>query len=231
MHKASCFVTLTYKTPPAGGSLDRAAFPGLVKRLRRAHPGLRLKYFHCGEYGELLERPHYHGLIFGYDFPDRTLWRTSSQGNPQWRSVELERLWPHGFSMIAALTFETAAYTARYCTKKVHGELAADHYKGREPEFMTCSKGIGEAWLERFAFDTYRDDSVVSNGHQAKPPRYYDKKIKEHLPHEWRRTEIERMIRANTGQQRWNRSPERLAVREEVKRAQVSITRRAYECS
>lgn len=230
-HLANCFVTLTYKTPPPGGSLDRQAFPRFIKALRKRHPELRLKYFHCGEYGELLGRPHYHGLIFGYAFPDKTLWRTSSQGNPQFRSAELEKLWPHGFAMLAALTFETAAYTARYCTKKINGDAAADHYKGREPEFMSCSKGIGERWLARYGAETYRDDAVVINGHQAKPPRYYDKKWSAAEPTRWRSIELRRISSASTLKQKWNRTPERLAVREEVKTAQVSITKRAYECS
>lgn len=231
LHTASCFVTLTYDKVPPGGSLDRRAFPGVIKALRRRHPGLSIKYFHCGEYGELLERPHYHGLIFGYGFPDKTLWRRSAEGNPQWRSRELEKLWPHGFSMLAALTFETAAYTARYCTKKINGEKADDHYRGREPEFMTCSKGIGEAWLARYAGDTYRDDTIISRGRPAKPPRYYDKKLKSLDPELWRKIELRRIISGNTVSARWNRTPERLAVREEVKTAQLNITKRAYECS
>lgn len=231
LHAHSCFVTLTYAKTPPGGSLDRRAFPQVMRKLRRAHPGLQLKYFHCGEYGEQLGRPHYHGLIFGYDFPDKVLWRKSAEGNPQWRSAELERLWPHGFAMIAALTFETAAYTARYCTKKINGDAAADHYKGREPEFMTCSKGIGEAWLARYSGDTYRDDTIISRGRPARPPRYYDKKLKSLDPELWRRIELKRLIQGNTREQRWNRTPERLLVREEVKNAQLQITKRSYECA
>lgn len=231
MHRASCFVTLTYRTSPPGGSLERGAFPGVVKRLRRAHPGVRLKYFHCGEYGAELGRPHYHGLIFGYDFPDKTLWKHSGEGNPQWRSKELEELWPHGFSMIAACTFETAAYTARYCTKKVTGESSADHYKGREPEFMSCSKGIGEEWLARYGAETYRDDTVVVRGRESRPPRYYDKKWKLAQPESWRRVELERIARGNTRAQVADRTADRLAVREVVKTAQLAVSRRRYECS
>jgi len=34
-----------------------------------------------------------------------------------------------GHCEIGALTFESAAYVARYIMKKVNGDLAAEHYK------------------------------------------------------------------------------------------------------
>lgn len=200
-----------------------------MRRLRKQHPALRLKYFHCGEYGEHLARPHYHGLIFGYDFPDKTPWGSSSSGNARYRSPELERLWPHGYSSLGPVTFETAAYTARYCTKKISGDQAAEHYRGLVPEFMTCSKGIGEAWIQKYAGETYRDDSIVMRGHEAKPPRYYDKKMDQMDPARMRRVELARISAGNTRQARWNRTTERLAVREEVKRAELGQRRRDFE--
>lgn len=228
-HDRNCFITLTYKDPPPGGSLDRAAFPKFIRALRKRHRGERIKYFHCGEYGELLARPHYHALLFGFDFADKAPWRVSSAGHQQFRSAELEELWPHGFSAIGPVTFETAAYTARYCTKKITGDLAPDHYRGREPEFMTCSKGIGATWLTRYAAETYRDDSVVARGHEAKPPRYYDKKFGELDPQAMRRVQLDRIVSGNTAKQRWNRTPERLAVREAVKRAEFNQLKREIE--
>lgn len=225
-HEANCFVTLTYRDNPR--SLDRQAFPVFMRALRK-RTRLRIKYFHCGEYGELLARPHYHGLIFGYDFPDKLPWRTSPAGHKQWRSALLEQLWPHGFSSIGALTFETAAYTARYCTKKVTGDLAAAHYSGREPEFMSCSKGIGLSWLMKYHAETYKHDHVITRGHEAKPPRYYDKKLAELQPDRLRRVQLERVAQGNTRAQKWNRTPERLAVRETVKRAELGTRSREFE--
>ena len=35
--------------------------------------GVKIRYFGCGEYGANNERPHYHIIIFGYDFPDRNV--------------------------------------------------------------------------------------------------------------------------------------------------------------
>lgn len=229
MHDQNCFVTLTYKAAPPRGSLDRGAFPAFIKRLRRDLGETRIKYFHCGEYGEELARPHYHGLIFGFDFQDKTRWSTSSSGHPQFRSAHLERLWPYGFSSIGALTFETAAYTARYCTKKITGDLAPGHYGDREPEFMTCSKGIGQAWIEKYKDETYRDDSIISRGHEGKPPRYYDKYLKAIEPRAWRKVELDRLVAGNARQVRWNRTTERLLVREQVKLAELGTRPRSYE--
>jgi hypothetical protein len=55
---------------PADGSLDVSHFQKFMKRLRDRIKPLKIRFFHCGEYGDLTRRPHYHALIFGYDFPD-----------------------------------------------------------------------------------------------------------------------------------------------------------------
>lgn len=227
VHDANSFVTLTYANDPR--SLDRSAFPTFIRRLRRRHSGLQVKYFHCGEYGERFARPHYHGLIFGFDFADKRPWRVSDQGHQQYRSAELESLWPFGYSSLGPVTFETAAYTARYCTKKITGDRAAAHYDGREPEFMSCSKGIGAEWFRRYAGETYRDDSIVARGHEQRPPRYYDKKFAELDPDAMRQVELARIVRGNTLKEKWNRTPDRLAVREAVKAGELATRSRSIE--
>ncbi len=182
MHEASlyddnCFITLTYddESLPSRGSLDRAAYPKFMKRLRKRFSHERIRYYHCGEYGDQFGRPHYHSLLFGFDFPDKVPW-TMRGDHRVWRSPELERLWPHGASEVGAVSFESAAYVARYVTKKVTGEPAAKHYDGREPEYATMSRrpGIGRAWYEQFRCEVYASDSVVVRGKEMKPPRYYD---------------------------------------------------------
>ncbi|WP_445236462.1 rolling circle replication-associated protein [Escherichia sp. E4385] len=78
----------------------------------------RFVFFGCGEYGSKLERPHYHAIIFGYDFPDKTLHKAGRFN--LYRSSLLERCWTFGWSVVAAFSFESAAYVARYCVKKSH---------------------------------------------------------------------------------------------------------------
>ncbi len=194
MHEASlgdenCFVTLTYDDVnlPPGGSLDRAAFPKFMKRLRKRFDDKRIRYFHCGEYGDLNGRPHYHACLFGIDFDDRVLW-AERKGHPVYRSPSLEKAWKFGASEIGSLTFESAGYVARYVMKKVNGKDADKHYErvdvdsgelfDLEPEYASMSRrpGIGAEWIAKYGEETYRDDTVVMRGREMRPPKFYDQK-------------------------------------------------------
>lgn len=195
LHEDNCFLTLTYDDAhlPLFGSLDRGAFPAFIKRLRSRFAGRRVRYFHCGEYGERTGRPHYHACVFGFDFADRYKWAVRC-GRPAFRSATLESLWPFGASEIGSVTFESAAYVARYICKKVTGANAEAYYSvvapetgevvRREPEFVTMSRrpGIGRGWYERFRSEVYPADEVVMRGAVMKPPRYYDKVLEVESP-------------------------------------------------
>lgn len=181
LYDVNSFVTLTYedKFLPAGGSLDRAAFPLFMKRLRKARGPVR--YFHAGEYGEKSGRPHYHALLFGLQFGDLVEYGRTGSGCVQFISDDLSALWPYGMASIGSVTFESAQYVAKYCVKKVTGPAAVGYYQGRVPEYATMSRrpGIGAGWLEKFHPEVMRDDSCIVRGHEVQPPRYYDKKLEE----------------------------------------------------
>jgi len=177
MHDNNCFITLTYNDQnlPGDFSLVKKHFQDFMKRLRfKFGPGIR--YFHCGEYGEENKRPHYHACLFNFDFQDKELFSTR-QGVLLYTSPDLVSLWPFGFSTIGNVTFESAAYVARYITKKITGDQAADHYQGRLPEYTTMSlkPAIGHGWFEKFFEDIYPHDLAIINGKKMKPPKYYDK--------------------------------------------------------
>ena len=162
---------------PEGGTLVRKHVQDFLKRLRDRFPEQKIRVFYCGEYGEKFSRPHYHLCLFNFDFKDRVRW-FSNNGNWIYRSKLLEELWPFGNSSLSDFTFETAAYVARYCTKKVNGTLADEHYAGRLPEFcgMSLKPGIGASWFEKYGeSDLFPHDNVVVRGARSKPPRYYDK--------------------------------------------------------
>lgn len=238
MHEASlydenCFVTLTYddKHMPENGSLDKTAFPKFMKRLRKT--GAKARYFHCGEYGEQTLRPHYHACLFGFDFRDKIPWSTRG-GSPVWRSPELERLWPFGQSEIGSVTFESAAYVARYVTKKITGQAAEEHYERLnpltgeliqvEPEFATMSRrpGIGAGWLDKFQGDVYPWDEVIVRGRPTKPPRYYDVRFGSKDE-----SGLEKIKRARSLRRvREDESPGRLASRELCAKARLSLKKR-----
>ena len=178
LYSRNCFITLTFddRNIANDGSLNGADFQKFMKRLRKRFPSEKIRFFHCGEYGSQLFRPHHHACIFGFDFPDRVFW-SDRNGVKLYRSRILEELWPFGFCTIGDVTFESAAYVARYVTKKITGEKADSHYQGRKPEFVTMSRrpGIGKGWLDKFGEDILRASGVVTrSGAVKKPPRYYD---------------------------------------------------------
>jgi hypothetical protein len=194
MHETNCFITLTFdqanlesRTRPL--SLDVSEYQRFMKRLRKRY-GNNIRFFHCGEYGDQNKRPHYHAIIFGMDFTDKVLF-TNRDGIKLYTSESLSELWPYGFSTIGEVTFQSAAYVARYIMKKHKGEGAEDHYtrwcpetgEGTQvdPEYCTMSRkpGIGYEWFQKFKTDVYPNDYVVINGHKVNPPRYYDNLLSE----------------------------------------------------
>lgn len=232
MYDRNCFVTLTYDDEhmPANGSLNKRDFTLFMKRLRKRY-GAGIRYYQCGEYGELLGRPHHHAILFNFDFDDKVLWSVRD-GVRLYRSASLEQLWPYGYSTIGDVTFESAAYVARYCTKKITGKLAGEHYKGKLPEYATMSRrpGIGRAWLEKYKDDVYSYDYVVvRNGLKLRPPRYYDRIYDE--------IDGERMVaikekradaaKENIKEQHW----QRLETKEELAERRLKDIPRKYERS
>jgi hypothetical protein len=194
MHDNNSFITLTYSPEELmkrenPWSLDVRDFQLFMKRLRKRY-GKKVRFFHCGEYGDKNARPHYHALLFGHDFEDKKLWQVRDDVR-LFISDELNELWPYGFSTIGDVSFQSAAYCARYVMKKITGDKADDHYtwidpttgevRPRSPEYCTMSrnKGLGHDWLMKYKSDVYPNDYVVVNGHEIKPPRYYDSLLSE----------------------------------------------------
>ena len=75
MHDDNCFITLTYDDNhvPSDMSLVKMDFTNFIKRLRK-NTGEKIRYYACGEYGELYQRPHFHACLFGYKPKDLILW-------------------------------------------------------------------------------------------------------------------------------------------------------------
>jgi hypothetical protein len=203
-HEKNCFITLTYSNQylPDDGSLQLAHFQKFMKRLRKKYmPPMpenltddeeeewllkhSIRFYHCGEYGEKLGRPHYHACLFNFDFPDKYFFKKTAQGHPVYRSPALEELWPFGISEIGSVTFESAAYVARYIMKKINGQQADTHYLDpltgvfKKPEYTTMSRrpGIGKQWFDKFYKDVYPSDEVVIKNLKMRPPKYYDRQF------------------------------------------------------
>jgi len=204
LHDDNCFITLTYDNEHLRDdrSLFYPHFQGFMKRLR-ARCGVKVRFYMCGEYGEQFGRPHYHALIFGFDFPDKYKWAVRN-GSQSFRSPLLEELWPYGNSEIGTVNFKSSAYVARYIMKKITGKAADEHYFNpdngtfREPEFnrMSLKPGIAAGWFEKFSSDVFPNDYVVVNGRKCRPPRYYDVLYSRIDPLEFEQMKFDRELQA-----------------------------------
>lgn len=226
MHEAKChpwniWVTLTYTDenlpqryftgqyhpltakPVYSGTLYKRHMQAFYRAFRKAlkkdlpirHEN-QLRYYYAGEYGEKYRRPHYHACLFGVDLYDKKHYSNTAAGYELFTSETLSKLWPHGLHTISALTWETAAYTARYAMKKITGQKQEEHYKvinretGEiiilEPEFndMSRNPGIGYTWYERYKKSVYMEKriGVRVRGNITPPPRYYDKLLQRQNP-------------------------------------------------
>jgi len=196
MNQDNCFVTLTYDDDhiPYGATLHKPDYQKFLKRLRKAVG--KYRYALCGEYGDETQRPHYHALLFGYRPDDPELFSTRGE-NRMYTSKKLSKIWGMGHATFGELTFESAAYCARYCTKKITGENAWEHYASvdpdtgeifeRVPEFWAPSRrpGIGLDWLKKYGKDAYEKDEVVLRAKAMKPPRFYDTHMEVTDPQLW----------------------------------------------
>lgn len=197
------WITLTYRDPedatdeqyraghyiPSDSSLRPSHVSKFIRRLRKQNPGHKIRYFYCGEYGDENQRPHYHLCIFNHSFDDQQLFK-DDEGFYTYTSPSLEELWPFGFSTVAALNYDTAAYTARYSLKKITGKQAEEHYLRCDehgeaywllPEYIRMSTGrnkpcgLGAGFYEKFSDDIFPSDEtpVPRKGVIKKVPRYY----------------------------------------------------------
>jgi hypothetical protein len=230
------FLTLTYDDAhlPADGSLHYEHFQLFMKRMRKyfmSRFGQQLRFFMCGEYGDKLGRPHYHAIIFGVTFVDKQLW-SIRRGNNLYRSRTLEKLWPYGFSSIGSVNFETAAYVARYVTKKITGPLKLEHYDGKVAEFCRCSlkPGIGHDFCEKYMTDIYTNDRLIlSEKIMMNPPAYFDKLLERSDIVRYEEIKRLREKRGRDFEDTGEASPQRLSVRERVQELKAAKLRRVME--
>lgn len=201
-HEHNSFLTLTYnneniplsevvdtKTGEVKpiSSLNPEHTKNFIKKLRRHykyhynHEGIR--FYLCGEYGDKTNRAHYHVLLYNCPINDKKFHKTTEAGI-LWTSETIEKIWGMGNIMVADMTWETCAYTARYMMKKQKGRDAKEYYEnlGIIPEFcrMSLKPGIGKNYYEKNKDKIYKYDEIILTGSKGKaikvkPPAYYDR--------------------------------------------------------
>lgn len=194
LYRDNCFITLTYSKEhlPADYSINVRVWQLFMKRLRKSLGSKRIRFLASGEYGEKNLRPHYHAIIFNHTFPDALLYRDKTADHERlYTSTALSEVWPYGLATLGDVTFESAAYVARYNMKKIAGENSGAFYLRQnpdtgfyhqvEPEFLVMSRrpGLGADWIKRFKPDVYPDDFVLARGAKSSPPRFYDQQLTE----------------------------------------------------
>lgn len=246
------FLTLTFNDDMLARrsnpfSLNRTAFQSWIKRLRKAVKSEYNKEFRimaCGEYGAKHHRPHYHMIVYGFNFPDSKVWkyrRVHGKDVLYKRSEFLEKVWSpahsnesYGFSVIGDVNFESSAYVARYVTKKLFGKYAEKVYKDKEQEFLTTSRmpGLGYGYLVQFYKQIFDLGYIMlGNGHKVPIPRYYINKLQEIDEEKYNEYSIVNWNKRidNLFKKDLNSTQERLLVREELKKMNVDRLIREYE--
>lgn len=239
LHKCNSFVTLTYddlhlrilcdgennKFIP---TLYPKDFTTFVKRLRKRLSPVKIRYMMCGEYGERKGRPHFHAIIFGYDFPDKKIDNTTRQGdNLLYVSQMLSELWPHGKHVIGDVTFESAAYVARYVTKK---QIGGDKtYNGKHKEYARMSRnpGLAKGYYDKYGEQIYDNGYITARGIKMQPPKYFDKMLENDDVDYYnyiksKRKEVAQKTAADN-------SRDRLHVKEKIKKRKLKQLKRGIE--
>lgn len=164
-------------------------------------------------------RPHYHALLFNYSPMDQATSalvenvgtedeafekqkitnkyglvgrvENSKTGEPQYLSSIIQESWNKGRTRVSSMSFESAAYVARYTTKKIDKGITleqeqafVEHYSKYdeesgsvylvEPEYGDASRrpGIGRIWYDRYKQDL-RKGYITVNGNKLPIPKYY----------------------------------------------------------
>lgn len=164
-----CFLTLTYdeNTLPADGLLCPEHLSSFLKRLRetlrRRDPGVSLRYFASCEYGDQFQRPHYHLILFGYNFfGDAKLSHYTEDREPLFTHPFITNAWSDkGYALFGFVSPASINYVAGYVVKKFR--KSSDK---AVPPFirMSTKPGIGNKFLLAQSDNIQRDGGFYLRG-------------------------------------------------------------------
>lgn len=241
-HPDSICATFTYseENVPPGGGLSKRQVQLLIKRLReylwRVH-NLRVRVHVVGEYSPRKLRPHYHAIIYGWWPADAvSAGRSQKAGNPEFSSAVLSDLWGLGRVTFQRFSAGAAGYVAKHQSSKARrkgaAELAVQNTDGTwrwlPPEFelRPLRPGLGAAFFDKHREQLLALDSVVIDGRKLPLPDYFNTLAERVAPDVLSELKAARALYAADPERVANSSYERLAVREEVARAQTRFFNR-----
>lgn len=174
LYDCNCMITLTYNNDhlPENGEICYRDFQLFMKRLRKFLYPEKVRFFCSAEYGDRGGRPHFHCILFGYDFPDKYFYRFDNKKTELYRSPKLEALWDFGFSSIVDFNQEVGLYCAAYLQKKISGKTPPVIRMSNRP-------GIGFGAIKK---EMLFDEKIYENGKYIALPRYYLKVLERKYP-------------------------------------------------
>lgn len=165
------FVTLTYNTDNVPitkkgfMSLNKRDVQLFMKRLRKSDLG-KIRYYICGEYGSIKNRPHYHAIMFDVH-----------------NINNIELAWTQGEVHVGTVTKASVGYTLKYIAKPTRIPMHSND--DRVKEFSLMSKRLGANYISDKMINWHKSDLLdrmyipLEDGRKVAMPRYYKDKIYE----------------------------------------------------
>lgn len=158
------FCTFTYAPEflPTDNELSKLEVQHYVRRLKKLLPdGVKVRYFFCGEHGDLRQRAHYHALLFFSDFVSDDV---------------VSKAWSMGIVDVQPPSLQRFGYVAKYSVK----QLGDDSERWIQPPFMMVSNSVGFYFLEvngDFCRKNYINTWMNASGYPVKLPRIFMERL------------------------------------------------------
>jgi hypothetical protein len=183
-YENNCFLTLTYDDDHLGDNrLRYRDFQLFMKKLRKLQ-NEPIGFMVTGEYGERTKRAHWHAIIFNWRPRDAQKKYITDLNCQVYESETLNKTWGNGIAEFGDVTFQSAAYVARYSIKKLTHKDESDFYKPIHKK--SSLHAIGKKYIEQHYKHVFNRGSVVLPGGITAPiPRYFIRWLREHRPEDF----------------------------------------------
>ena len=174
LHDESSWITLTYNDEnlPYREELDKTHYQLWLKRLRKAYPEKKIRYYLCGEYGDDRGRPHFHVVLFGLKFNYRGLAEfknISRKSNGEYKYpnrvrnmdkdvVKMLHIWNKGNIHFEKPNSKLMSYACSHITKSQ--AQIDDQEDGRTKTFHAMSQGIGKDAMHAISSWLYTEEGI-----------------------------------------------------------------------
>jgi len=166
-HSKAAFITCTYADEflPHLGSLVPSHLSDFMNRFHRSWPD-EVRWFGCGEYGTLGQRPHYHLIVFGFQTCVNAswLWPRKDHGTCDCRQCSYVRdRWGMGKIHLGQVSPDSMQYVAGYMSKE--SVVKEKDLNGRHKEFCRSSQpGIGSTVVPKLVEILVDNPSFLKDG-------------------------------------------------------------------